>query len=238
MSAPILSARGLTAFYGSVQALHGLDFEVAEGGVTALLGANGAGKTTTLRAISAMIRREGTLDFRGQPLTKRSTEDVARLGVAHVPDGRGTFTDLTVEENLRLGAYTRRNRREALADFDRIFGYFPRLAERRRQQAGTLSGGEQQMLAISRALLMRPSLLLLDEPSFGLAPLIVAEIFRILKAINQQEGVSMLLVEQNANLALEIADQAYLIETGRLAIGGRAEDIKRDDSVRRAYLGY
>ena len=141
-------------------------------------------------------------------------------------------------DNLRLGAYTRRNRREALADFDRIFGYFPRLAERRRQQAGTLSGGEQQMLAISRALLMRPSLLLLDEPSFGLAPLIVAEIFRILKAINQQEGVSMLLVEQNANLALEIADQAYLIETGRLAIGGRAEDIKRDDSVRRAYLGY
>ena len=238
MSAPILSARGLTAFYGSVQALHGLDFEVAEGGVTALLGANGAGKTTTLRAISAMIRRDGTLEFRGSPLTKRSTEDVARLGVAHVPDGRGTFTDLTVEENLRLGAYTRRNRREALADFDRIFGYFPRLAERRRQQAGTLSGGEQQMLAISRALLMRPSLLLLDEPSFGLAPLIVAEIFRILKAINQQEGVSMLLVEQNANLALEIADQAYLIETGRLAIGGRAEDIKRDDSVRRAYLGY
>ena len=238
MSAPILSARGLTAFYGSVQALHGLDFEVAEGGVTALLGANGAGKTTTLRAISAMIRREGTLDFRGQPLTKRSTEDVARLGVAHVPDGRGTFTDLTVEENLRLGAYTRRNRREALADFDRIFGYFPRLAERRRQQAGTLSGGEQQMLAISRALLSAPTLLLLDEPSFGLAPLIVVEIFRILASINRQEGMSILIVEQNANLALDLATRAYLLETGRVVVGGAAADIRADDSVRRAYLGY
>ena len=238
MTALILEARGLEAYYGAVQVLYGVDFTVEEGGVTALLGANGAGKTTILRAISAMIRRGGQLDFRGAPMKARATEDVARLGVAHVPDGRGTFTDLTVDENLRLGAYTRRDRGEVKADFERVFGYFPRLAERRRQQAGTLSGGEQQMLAIARALLLRPSLLLLDEPSFGLAPLIVAEIFRILKAINQQEGVSMLLVEQNANLALEIADQAYLIETGRLAIGGRAEDIKRDDSVRRAYLGY
>jgi branched-chain amino acid transport system ATP-binding protein len=238
MSSAILVAKGLRASYGSVQALHGLDFEVADGGVTALLGANGAGKTTTLRAISAMISREGELLYKGGPLTKSSTEAVARLGIAHVPDGRGTFTDLTVEENLRLGAYTRRDRAAVRGDFDRVFGYFPRLAERRRQQAGTLSGGEQQMLAISRALLMRPSLLLLDEPSFGLAPLVVVEIFRILKAINSQERVSMLIVEQNANLALELSDQAYLIETGHLAIGGRSEDIRRDDSVRRAYLGY
>ena len=238
MIEPILQARGLRAFYGAAEALHGLDFQVDEGGVTALLGANGAGKTTTLRAISAVIRTEGELTFRGHPLTRRSTEDVARLGVAHVPDGRGTFTDLTVEENLRLGAYTRRDRVEARRDFERVFGYFPRLQERLFQQAGTLSGGEQQMLAISRALLMRPSLLLLDEPSFGLAPLIVAEIFRILRDINRNERVSMLIVEQNANLALDLADRAYLIETGQLVIGGRAEDIKRDDSVRRAYLGY
>jgi len=235
---PILSAKGLRAFYGSAEALHGLDFQVDEGGVTALLGANGAGKTTTLRAISAVIRTEGELMYRGKPLTRRSTEDVARLGIAHVPDGRGTFTDLTVEENLRLGAYTRRDQREARRDFERVFGYFPRLKERIHQQAGTLSGGEQQMLAISRALLMRPSLLLLDEPSFGLAPLIVAEIFRILRDINRGERVSMLIVEQNANLALDLADRAYLIETGQLVIGGRAEDIRRDDSVRRAYLGY
>ena len=218
--------------------MRGVDFEVEEGGVTALLGANGAGKTTTLRAISAMIRREGELEFRGRPLKARAPEDVARLGVAHVPDGRGTFTDLTVEENLRLGAYVRRDRRKARADFQRIFGYFPRLKERLKQQAGTLSGGEQQMLAISRALLSAPKLLLLDEPSFGLAPLIVAEIFRILASINQQEGVSILIVEQNANLALDLATRAYLLETGRVVVGGAAADIRADDSVRRAYLGY
>jgi len=238
VSEPILRARGLSAFYGSLQVLHRLDFEVDAGGVTALLGANGAGKTTTLRAISALVRREGELSFRGAPLSANSTEAVARAGVAHVPDGRGTFTDLTVEENLRLGAYTRRDRRGVAADFERMFHYFPRLAERRRQQAGTLSGGEQQMLAIARALLMRPRLLLLDEPSFGLAPLVVAEIFRILGAINRDEGMAMLLVEQNANLALELANRAYLIETGRIVIGGAAEAIKADDSVRRAYLGY
>jgi len=238
VSEPLLRAQGLRAFYGPVEALHGVDFEVEEGGVTALLGANGAGKTTALRAISALIPWQGEMTFAGAPLTPRSTEDVARLGVAHVPDGRGTFTDLTVEENLRLGAYTRRDRKAALSDFDRMFGYFPRLAERRRQQAGTLSGGEQQMLAISRALLMRPRLLLLDEPSFGLAPLIVAEIFRILGEINRNEGVAMLLVEQNANLALELASRAYLIETGRVVVGGSAQTIKADDAVRRAYLGY
>jgi branched-chain amino acid transport system ATP-binding protein len=234
----ILRAGGLKAFYGPIEALHGVDFEVEEGGVTALLGANGAGKTTTLRAISAMIRRDGVLEFRGRPLTARAPEEVARLGVAHVPDGRGTFTDLTVEENLRLGAYLRRERAAVKADMARIFGYFPRLAERIKQQAGTLSGGEQQMLAISRALLLHPSLLLLDEPSFGLAPLVVAEIFRILRAINKDEGVSILIVEQNANLALDLATRAYLMETGRIVVGGAAADIRADDSVRRAYLGY
>jgi branched-chain amino acid transport system ATP-binding protein len=234
----ILSVRGLKAYYGPIEALHGVDFEVEEGGVTALLGANGAGKTTTLRAISAMIRREGALEFQGRPMSASAPEDVARLGVAHVPDGRGTFTDLTVEENLRLGAYIRRDRQNLKADFDRIFGYFPRLAERIKQQAGTLSGGEQQMLAISRALLSGPKLLLLDEPSFGLAPLVVADIFRILRAISESQGVSILLVEQNANLALDLASRAYLLETGRVVVGGAAADIRADDSVRRAYLGY
>ncbi len=238
MSAPILEARGLTAFYGPVQALFGLDFVVEDGGATALLGANGAGKTTTLRALSGLIRREGDIRLRGKPIGALSTEAIARLGVAHVPDGRGTFTDLTVEENLRLGAYVRSDRRGVKGDFDRVFGYFPRLAERRRQQAGTLSGGEQQMLAISRALLMRPSLLMLDEPSFGLAPLAVAEIFRILAAINRDEGVSMLIVEQNATLALELADHAVLIETGRAAMSGPSQALRADDAVRRCYLGY
>jgi branched-chain amino acid transport system ATP-binding protein len=234
----ILRARGLKAFYGPIEALRGIDFEVEEGGVTALLGANGAGKTTTLRAISAMIRREGELTLRGRPLKARAPEEVARLGVAHVPDGRGTFTDLTVEENLRLGAYVRRDRGAVRADFERVFGYFPRLRERLKQQAGTLSGGEQQMLAIARALLSRPRLLLLDEPSFGLAPLVVAEIFRILHEINRQEGVSILIVEQNANLALDLATRAYLLETGGVVVGGAAADLRADDAVRRAYLGY
>ena len=234
----LLSVRGLKAFYGPIEALHGVDFEVEQGGVTALLGANGAGKTTTLRALSAMIRREGVIEFRGRPMRARAPEEVARLGVAHVPDGRGTFTDLTVEENLKLGAYVRRDRAKVKADFERVFGYFPRLAERLKQQAGTLSGGEQQMLAISRALLLGPSLLLLDEPSFGLAPLVVAEIFRILRAINQNEGVSILIVEQNANLALDLSTRANVLETGRVVVGGAAADIRADDSVRRAYLGY
>ena len=238
MSAPILEAKGLNAFYGSAQAVFGLDLTVEKGGVTALLGANGAGKTTTLRAISGLIRRDGDIRLQGKPIGALGAEDIARLGVAHVPDGRGTFTDLTVEENLRLGAYVRSDRAGVRQDFDRVFGYFPRLAERRRQQAGTLSGGEQQMLAISRALLMRPDLLMLDEPSFGLAPLVVAEIFRILGAINRDEGVSMLIVEQNASLALDLADSALLIETGRVALSGPSNAIRSDDAVRRAYLGY
>jgi branched-chain amino acid transport system ATP-binding protein len=238
VSGPILQVRGLNAFYGPIQALFGLEFDVEEGGVTALLGANGAGKTTTLRALSGLIRRQGDVRLRGRPIGALSTEAIARLGVAHVPDGRGTFTDLTVEENLRLGAYVRSDRAIVRQDFDRVFQYFPRLAERRRQQAGTLSGGEQQMLAISRALLMRPSLLMLDEPSFGLAPMVVAEIFRILAAINRDEGVSMLIVEQNASLALALADRAVLIETGKAAMTGSSHTLRADDAVRRAYLGY
>jgi branched-chain amino acid transport system ATP-binding protein len=238
VSDTILHVRKLDAFYGPIQALFGLEFDVEEGGVTALLGANGAGKTTTLRALSGLIRRQGDVKLRGWPIGALSTEAIARLGVAHVPDGRGTFSDLTVEENLRLGAYVRSDRAAVRQDFDRVFRYFPRLAERRRQQAGTLSGGEQQMLAISRALLMRPSLLMLDEPSFGLAPMVVAEIFRILAAINRDEGVSMLIVEQNASLALDLADHAVLIETGRAAMAGPALALRADDSVRRAYLGY
>jgi branched-chain amino acid transport system ATP-binding protein len=234
----LLEARGLKAYYGPVQVLHGIDIDIAEGGITALLGANGAGKTTILRALCAMVRREGAVNFAGRPLGARATEDIVRLGIAHVPDGRGTFVDLTVEENLRLGAYTRADRAAVAEDFARVYGYFPRLEERRRQQAGTLSGGEQQMLAISRALMLRPKLLLLDEPSFGLAPIIVMDIFRILRAINRDSKVSMLIVEQNANLALDLADHAYLIETGRVAVGGPASAIRGDDSVRRCYLGY
>jgi branched-chain amino acid transport system ATP-binding protein len=234
----LLEARSLTASYGATQVLHGLDFSVEPGRITALLGANGAGKTTTLRAICQMVRTGGTLSFEGRSMAGLATEDVVRLGVAHVPDGRGTFTALTVEENLRLGAYLRRDTANVAQDIDRAYARFPRLRERRLQQAGTLSGGEQQMLAISRALMLRPKLLLLDEPSFGLAPLIVREIFEIMRHINVDDGISMLLVEQNATQALELADEVVLLETGRIALAGRADDIQRDQAVRRAYLGY
>jgi branched-chain amino acid transport system ATP-binding protein len=234
----ILELRNVNAAYGPTQILEGVDLAVEERGITTLLGANGAGKTTTLRAIcNMMLRVSGEIRFAGERIDGRATEDIVRLGVAHVPDGRGTFLDLTVAENLRIGAYTRRDKGVA-ADFERLYGYFPRLKERRRQQAGTLSGGEQQMLAISRALMLRPKLLLLDEPSFGLAPLMVQEIFRILRTINRNEGVGMLLVEQNAHSALELADHAYLMETGCIVMGGPAAIIACDDSVRRAYLGY
>ena len=234
----ILELRNVDAVYGPTQILKAVDLAVEERGITTLLGANGAGKTTTLRAIcNMMVRVSGEIRFAGDRIDSKATEDIVRLGVAHVPEGRGTFLELTVEENLRIGAYTRRDN-GAAADFDRLYGYFPRLKERRRQQAGTLSGGEQQMLAISRALMLRPKLLLLDEPSFGLAPLIVEEIFRILRTINRNEGVGMLLVEQNADIALELADHAYLIETGCIVMGGPASIIACHDSVRRAYLGY
>jgi branched-chain amino acid transport system ATP-binding protein len=236
--AALLETKGLNAFYGPTQVLHGISLAVEKGGITALLGANGAGKTTMLRAICSMVRREGAIQFEGKTFNPREAEDAARLGIAHIPDGRGTFLDLTVEQNLKLGAYTRKDRGGVASDMERTFAYFPRLKERREQQAGTLSGGEQQMLAISRALMLRPKLLLLDEPSFGLAPLIVKNIFDILRAINKEEGVSMLMVEQNASLALALADHAYLIETGRMVIGGTAAEVRSDESVRRVYLGY
>ena len=236
--AALLEAENLTAGYGQTAVLHGIDFAVEERGVSALLGANGAGKTTMLRAVCGMVRAGGEVRLAGERLSGLATEEIARRGVAHVPDGRGTFMELTVEENMRLGAYTRRDRAGVEADFERVFGYFPRLRQRFRQQAGTLSGGEQQMLAISRALLLRPRLLLLDEPSFGLAPLVVQEIFAIMRRIREEQGVGVLLVEQNASLALDFADRAYLLETGRIVVSGPADEIRRDESVRRSYLGY
>ena len=234
----LLEVDRLHAAYGPTRVLHGLEFRMDEGSITALLGANGAGKTTTLRALCGMVKTEGEVRFAGRSIARRSTEDIARLGIAHVPDGRGTFLNLTTEENLRLGAYVRRDRRAVEADLERMFGYFPRLRERRRQQAGTLSGGEQQMLAVSRALMLAPKLMLLDEPSFGLAPLVVRELFEILRRINQAERVSMLLVEQNAAMALDLADHAYLIETGRVVLAGKSVELKADDAVRKSYLGY
>ena len=234
----LLEVRGLHAAYGSTQVLKGIDLDIAAGEVTALLGANGAGKTTTLRALcQMMVSTRGAITLAGTRIDGLATQRIAKLGVGHVPDGRGTFLGLTTEENLRLGAYARADRGGVGSDMERIYGYFPRLRERRAQQAGTLSGGEQQMLAIGRALMGRPKLLLLDEPSFGLAPLIVKDIFAIMRRINREEKVSILLVEQNARLALDLADSAYLIETGRIVLSGRAEDIRRDDAVRRVYLG-
>jgi branched-chain amino acid transport system ATP-binding protein len=234
----LLEVKGLTASYGATQVLFDIDFRLAQGEITAILGANGAGKTTTLRAICQAVKTGGSVLFDGQQLVGKSTESVVRLGVAQVPDGRGTFTALSVEDNLKLGAYVRKDRAGIAEDIERAYTRFPRLKERRHQQAGTLSGGEQQMLAISRALMLRPRLLLLDEPSFGLAPLIVAEIFRIMRRINEEEKVSMLLVEQNANIALDVAHHAYLLETGRIAVSGPSAQIKNDETIRRVYLGY
>lgn len=234
----ILQVRGVGAGYGKTNVLHDLSFDVAEGKVTTLLGANGAGKTTTLRAISGMIPRTGDIRLAGESIIGMSTEEIVRKGVAHVPDGRGTFKRQTVEENLRLGAITRRPSAEVRQDHEMVFDYFPILKTRRTQQAGLLSGGEQQMLAVGRALMLRPKLLLLDEPSFGLAPLIVEEIFKIFARLNREQRTSMLLVEQNASIALDFADQAYVLETGRVVLGGAAADVKKDENVARAYLGY
>ena len=234
----LLDVKGLRASYGATQVLFDIDFRLAQGEITAILGANGAGKTTTLRAICQAVKTGGSVMFDGRQLVGKSTESVVRMGVAQVPDGRGTFTALSVEENLKLGAYVRKDRAGIAQDIEKAYERFPRLRERRHQQAGTLSGGEQQMLAVSRALMLSPRLLLLDEPSFGLAPLIVREIFRIMKRINEEQKVSILLVEQNASMALELADHAYLIETGGIVLSGTAEQIKSDDSVRKAYLGY
>ena len=234
----LLDVADLEAFYGPTRALHGIGFAIEDGGIATLLGANGAGKITTLRALCGMVRTSGAITLAGERIERLATEDIARRGVAHVPDGRGTFVQFSVEENLRLGAYTRRDPAGVAGDLERMYGYFPRLRERRRQQAGTLSGGEQQMLAIARALMLRPRLLLLDEPSFGLAPLVVREIFAILRAVNQAERVAILLVEQNASLALALAEHAFLLETGRIVMAGPAAELGADAAIRRAYLGY
>jgi branched-chain amino acid transport system ATP-binding protein len=234
----LLEARGLCAFYGDTQVLFGLELAVEEGSITTLLGANGAGKTTTLRSLSGLVRTRGDIRFDGRSLAGQATESIVRRGIAHVPQGRGTFSRQTVEENLKIGAMARRDGAGIASDIERIYGYFPRLKERRRQQAGTLSGGEQQMLAVGRALMLRPRLMLLDEPSFGLAPIIVAELFDILGKLNRSDRVSMLLVEQNAVIALELADHAYLIETGRLVMAGPAAEVRADENIRKSYLGY
>jgi branched-chain amino acid transport system ATP-binding protein len=236
--AAMLDVRNLGAGYGPTQVLHGLDFSIEEGTITTLLGANGAGKTTTLRALCSMVRTSGEVRFAGERIDGRATEDIVRLGIAHVPDGRGTFASLTTEENLRLGTFARRDKAATGQDYERVYRLFPILQERRNQQAGTLSGGQQQMLAVARALMLRPRLLLLDEPSFGLAPLIVKEIFTVMREINRERRVTILLVEQNAAMALNLADHALLLETGRIVLSGTSDEIRRHDAVRRSYLGY
>ena len=238
MSAALLQAKNVEAFYGQTCVLKGISFEVADAGITTILGANGAGKTTTLRAISGLVRTTGEIRFAGQRIDGLATEKIAALGIAHVPDGRGTLVNLTVQENLRVGAYLQRDTQQIELDFERIYGYFHRLRERKQQQAGTLSGGEQQMLARARALMQRPRLLMLDEPSFGLAPLIISEIFRIMRLINEKEGVSILLIEQNVALALDLANHAYLLETGSTLMSGTAKSLREDEQVRRSYLGF
>jgi branched-chain amino acid transport system ATP-binding protein len=231
---PLLELDDVSARYGQVMALHGVSLTVDEGEVVALLGANGAGKTTTLRAVSGTVRRSGHVVVAGKRLTRAGPEAVARAGVAHVPEGRGIFAQLTVWENLRMGAYMRRGR----PDFKTVLDYFPWLDGRRNQQAGTLSGGEQQMLALGRAFLQRPRLLMLDEPSLGLAPLVTREVFRVVTDLNQKEGLAVLVVEQNAVIALAAARRAYVLETGSIAMAGPAEELRSNDSVRSAYLGY
>jgi branched-chain amino acid transport system ATP-binding protein len=234
----ILQVEGLRAAYGDVRVLEGIDFAIERGRRVAMLGPNGAGKTTVLRALSGMVRTSGMIEFDGRSLVGRATADIARGGIAHVPEGRGTFPTLTVEENLRLGAYVRRDGASVRKDIGRCYGWFPRLKERRGIQAGSLSGGEQQMLAVARALMLRPQLLMLDEPSLGLAPIVTTELFRVLGEICDEQGTTVLLVEQNANLALDFADHAYVLESGRIALEGEADNIKGDDEVRRSYLGY
>jgi branched-chain amino acid transport system ATP-binding protein len=235
---PLLELRDVTARYGPIRALHGVTLTVDEGEVVALLGANGAGKTTTLRAISGAVRRGGEIVFDGKPLARRRPDSVARRGVAHVPEGRGLFSELTVWENLRMGAYVAGGRKTLEEESERVFDYFPWMAERRNQPASTLSGGEQQMLALSRALVSRPRLLMLDEPSLGLAPTIVAELFRIVRHLNEERGMTVLVVEQNANVALETAARAYVLEVGKVAVEGASDELRRHEGVRKSYLGY
>jgi branched-chain amino acid transport system ATP-binding protein len=234
----LLEVHDLEAGYGPVTVLRGVSFSVDEGKVVTVLGPNGAGKTTTLRALSGTVRRAGSITFDGDDVSRQSPERIARKGIAHVPEGRGTFTGLTVEENLRVGAFTRRNVGDVKSDMRRCFGYFPRLEERRTQAAGAMSGGEQQMLAIARAMMLRPRLMLLDEPSLGLAPNLTRELFAILEKIAREEGVTMLLVEQNANLVLRFADYGYVLEAGAVALSGDAAEIREDEGIRRSYLGY
>jgi branched-chain amino acid transport system ATP-binding protein len=233
---PLLELRDVDARYGNVQALRGVNLTVEEGEIVAILGANGAGKTTTLRAVSGTVRRSGGIRFAGRSLARRGPESTARLGIAHVPEGRGTFSELTVWENLRLGAHIRRG--SLRDDFARVSQYFPWVENRQSQQAGTLSGGEQQMLALARAIMQRPRLLLLDEPSLGLAPLVVAEIFRIVSELNQREGMSVLLVEQNALASLAASQRAYVLEVGRVAFEGPSNELASRDTIRKSYLGY
>jgi branched-chain amino acid transport system ATP-binding protein len=237
MNKPLLAVVDLHAGYGLTRVLHGISFELAEGSITTLLGANGAGKTTTLRALSGTVRRDGSIQFDGKDVSDYSPEKMARQSVAHVPEGRGTFTGLTVEENMRVGAFPRKDRGAIAEDVKRCFGYFPRLEERRTQHAGAMSGGEQQMLAIARALMLRPRLMLLDEPSLGLAPKLTRELFGILEKIAREEGVTLLIVEQNANLVLKFADDAYVLEAGRIVMSGTAKEIEADEGIRRSYLG-
>jgi branched-chain amino acid transport system ATP-binding protein len=238
MPEPLLQLDDVEARYGPVKALHGVSLTVGEGEVVAVLGANGAGKTTTLRAVSGTVKRSGEIVFAGNRISRRPPEAVARLGIAHVPEGRGTLTDLSVRENLRLGAYVRRDRAGIREDEQRVLSYFPWLEHRARQRAGTLSGGEQQMLALARALMLRPKLVLLDEPSLGLAPMVVSEIFRIVGELNEREGLAVLVVEQNAVLALEASSRAYVLEVGKVAVEGSSAELRRNESVRRSYLGY
>jgi len=234
---PLLELRGVAARYGALEALRGIDLSVDEGEIVAVLGANGAGKTTMLRAISATVKTSGELVFAGERLPRRP-EAVARAGIAHVPEGRGTFAQLSVDENLRLGAHVRRDRPGVKADYDRMLQRFPILADRRGQTAGTLSGGEQQQLALARALMQRPRLLLLDEPSLGLAPRVVSEFFAVVGELNEREGLSVLVVEQNASIALASSARAYVLEVGRVAVAGTSAELQRHESVRRSYLGY
>ena len=235
---PLLELRDVEARYGDVQALHGVSLRVDEGEVVAVLGANGAGKTTTLRAVSNTVRRSGEVRFAGRSLARRAPESIARRGIAHVPEGRGVLAELTVWDNIRMGGYMRRDKPAVKADVERVLILFPWIGDRRNQQAGTLSGGEQQMLVLGRALVSRPRLLLLDEPSLGLAPLVVAELFRIVKRLNEEDGLSVLVVEQNANLALQISQRAYVLEVGRVALEGPSAELREHEGVRASYLGY
>ena len=235
---PLLELSDVKARYGPIAALHGVSLSVDEGEVVAILGANGAGKTTTLRAVCGMVRTAGQINFAGRSIAGRSPEGVARLGVAHVPEGRGLFTELTVWENVRMGAAVRGGSKALRENADRVLGYFPWMEKRRDQQAGTLSGGEQQMLALVRGLVSRPKLLLLDEPSLGLAPTITRELFAIVRRLNEEEGLTVLVVEQNAIIALAAASRAYVLEVGKVAVAGESAELQRHEGVRKSYLGY